>query len=320
MFNLLSTILPELAETTSTPAIPVDPVNVTDSMRVAAKAIAEEMVKDPGAFAEKVIQELVQFGFKLLAAFAIYFIGAWILKKVRRTLSKILEKRGTEKTLSTFILSLVSLVLTIFLIMLTIGALGLNTTSIAAMLGAGVMAIGMALSGTMENFAGGLIILIFKPFKAGDLIATQDYLGFVTSVSIVNTNIRTFDGRSIIIPNGSISNGTVDNYSTRPYRRVDWKISVEYGTDAEACLKTLEELAKSDSRILTPETYEGEIEAPEAVFYSMEDSYIVLQLKVWVLCDQYWDVLYDMNKLIYTELPKRGFNFAFPHMDVSIKS
>lgn len=294
-------------------------VNVADSMRVAAQAMAEELVKDPGAFVEKVIQELIQFGFKLLAAFAIYLIGAWIVKKIRRTLTKVLEKRQTEKTLASFITSLVSLLLTIFLVMLTIGALGLNTTSIAAMLGAGVMAIGMALSGTMENFAGGLIILLFKPFKAGDIVSTQGYLGKVSSVSIVSTHIRTFDGRTIIVPNGAISNGTIDNYSIHPYRRIEWKVSLEYGADSAACMKLLEDLAKSDSRIIVPGPDGAVCPAPQAVFYSMEDSYIVLKLNAWAASGQYWDILYDMNQLIYSELPKHGFSFAFPHMDVSIK-
>lgn len=312
MISILQSLLPTSAVE--------DPVNVTDSIRVAAYSIAQELANDPGAFAERIGQELIQFGLKLLAAFAIYFIGAWLVKKIRLALSKILEKRQTEKTLSSFITSLVSILLTILLVMLTIGALGLNTTSIAAMLGAGVVAIGMALSGTMENFAGGLIILIFKPFKAGDYISTQGFLGKVTGVSIVSTQIRTFDGRTIIIPNGSISNGIVDNYSAHKYRRVEWKISVEYGTDADACLQTLEDIAGTDERILVPLDGEAEFGAPQAVFYSLEDSCIVLRLSAWVLSEQYWDVLFNVNRTIYTELPKRGFNFAYPHMDVSIKN
>lgn len=314
MISLLQSLLPTTSATG-------DQVNVTDSLRVAAHALAEELATDPGAFAEKVLQELFHFGLKLLAAFAIYIIGAWLVKKIRRALTRILEKRQTEKTLSSFITSLVSILLTILLLMLTIGALGLNTTSIAAMLGAGVVAIGMALSGTMENFAGGLIILIFKPFKAGDTISTQGFLGKVTGVSIVSTQIRTLDGRTIIIPNGSISNGIVDNYSALPYRRVEWKVNVEYGTDAGACLKLLEELAGADARILVPEKdQETEFTSAQAVFLSMEDSCIVLRLTAWVLSEHYWDVLFDLNRLIYSELPKRGFSFAYPHLDVSIRA
>lgn len=310
IFNLLQTL----------PIATDNPVNVTDSMKVAAQAMAQELVNDPGAFAEKIMQELVQFGFKLLAAIAIYIVGAWVVKKIRRALTKVLEKRDTEKTLASFITSFVSLLLTVMLVMLTIGALGLNTTSIAAMLGAGVMAIGMALSGTMENFAGGLIILIFKPFKAGDLIAVQGFIGTVTEVSIVSTKIRTTDGRLVVIPNGSMSNGTVDNYTARPYRRLEWKVSVEYGTDAQKCIDAMLELASQDERILKADPSSEELENAYAVLASMDDSYIVIMLRAWVKKDDYWSVLFDMNKLLYTELPKRGFTFAFPHMDISMKS
>lgn len=310
LFNILQTSLPQL-----TP--PPESVNVTDSVKVAAQNIATEIINDPGGFAEKVIQELIQFGFKVLAALAIYVIGAWVIRRLKRTLEKVLVKRHTEKTLASFITSLVSLLLTIFLVMLTIGALGLNTTSIAAMLGAGVMAIGMALSGTMENFAGGLIILMFKPFKAGDFISVQGYSGTVTKVSIVNTEINTPDNRCIVIPNGAISNGTVDNFSVKLTRRIDIKVGVEYGTDADACLAAMKEIALADERVLDSKTYGAE--DPFVALASFEDSSISMLLRIWVKAEDYWNVTFDMNKALYSGLTARGFNFAYPHMDVTLK-
>lgn len=300
------------------PQVPAESVNVADSMKFAAQTIAKELVDDPSGFAEKVIQELIHFGMKVLGALAIYIIGAWIIRRVKRSLSKILEKRKTEKTLASFISSFASLMMTIVLVILTIGALGLNTTSIAAMLGAGAMAIGMALSGTMENFAGGLIILIFKPFKAGDFIAVQGYTGTVTDVSIVSTKILTTDNRCVIIPNGALSNGTIDNYSVRGLRRVEWRVGVEYGTDAEACLAAMVEIAGEEPRTLGADT--AGAEAPYAVVSAMNDSNVEMMLRAWVKAEDYWPVFYEMNRRLYTELPKRGFSFAFPHLDVKVKN
>lgn len=148
------------------PSVPTtESVNVADSVRTAAQNLAQEIADDPSAFMSNLLQDFVDFGMKVLGAIAIYIIGAWVIKRVKRSISKFLERKKTEPTLASFITSLTSILMTIFLILMTIGALGVNTTSIAAMLGAGAMAIGMALSGTMENFAGGLIILLFKPFK-----------------------------------------------------------------------------------------------------------------------------------------------------------
>lgn len=311
--NLLYTLILQAVPTNLT-----ESVNVADSVRVAAQNIAEEIVNDPSAFVENLIQALVDFGLKLLAALAIYLIGAWVIKRLKRSLTRILEKRNTEQTLASFISSIVSLLLTVLLVLLTIGALGVNTTSIAAMLGAGAMAIGMALSGTMENFAGGLIILMFKPFKAGDFISVNGNSGFVTDVSIVSTKITTPDNRCIIIPNGSLSNGTIDNYSARPLRRVEWKLGVEYGTDADAMMAAMMEIAKEDKRILNAET-PGAMD-PYVALSSLNDSDITFMLRAWVRSEEYWDVFHDMNKTLYTELPQRGFSFAFPHMDVRVKN
>ena len=182
----------------------------------------------------ELMREAVNFGIKVLAAFLIYIIGAWLIKKIRNMLHRIFEKRKTEKAISSFVESLTSISLTIILIIITVGALGVNTTSLAALLAAGGMAIGMALSGTVQNFAGGIMILVFKPFKAGDFIETENgYSGTVSDVNIFSTKLTTTDNRLIIIPNGSLSNGTINNYSQNKMRRVEWLVGVEYGTAAK---------------------------------------------------------------------------------------
>lgn len=299
------------------PSVPTtESVNVADSVRTAAQNLAQEIADDPSAFMSNLLQDFVDFGMKVLGAIAIYIIGAWVIKRVKRSISKFLERKKTEPTLASFITSLTSILMTLFLILMTIGALGVNTTSIAAMLGAGAMAIGMALSGTMENFAGGLIILLFKPFKVGDFISVQGFSGTVTDVTIVNTKILTTDNRCIMIPNGALSNGTIDNFSLKPIRRLEWKVGVEYGTDVEKCIAAMVNIAEKDQRILNSE-FQG-AENPYAVLSSMKDSSVELSLRAWVKAEDYWSVNFDINKELYEGLPELGFNFAYPHLDVKV--
>ena len=299
------------------PSVPTtESINVADSVRTAAQNLAQEIADDPSAFMSNMLQDFVDFGMKVLGAIAIYIIGAWVIKRVKRSISKFLERKKTEPTLASFITSLTSILMTLFLILMTIGALGVNTTSIAAMLGAGAMAIGMALSGTMENFAGGLIILLFKPFKVGDFISVQGFSGTVTDVTIVNTKILTTDNRCIMIPNGALSNGTIDNFSLKPIRRLEWKVGVEYGTDVEKCIAAMVNIAEKDQRILNSE-FQG-AENPYAVLSSMKDSSVELSLRAWVKAEDYWSVNFDINKELYERLPALGFNFAYPHLDVKV--
>ncbi|MDD5950330.1 MAG: mechanosensitive ion channel [Bacteroidales bacterium] len=299
------------------PSVPTtESVNVADSVRTAAQNLAQEIADDPSAFMSNLLQDFVDFGMKVLGAIAIYIIGAWVIKRVKRSISKFLERKKTEPTMASFITSLTSILMTLFLILMTIGALGVNTTSIAAMLGAGAMAIGMALSGTMENFAGGLIILLFKPFKVGDFISVQGFSGTVTDVTIVNTKILTTDNRCIMIPNGALSNGTIDNFSLKPIRRLEWKVGVEYGTDVEKCIAAMVNIAEKDQRILNSE-FQG-AENPYAVLSSMKDSSVELSLRAWVKAEDYWSVNFDINKELYERLPELGFNFAYPHLDVKV--
>ena len=299
---------------TTLPAPDSNAVNIADSVKVAAHHIAEGLATDPQGFFEEVIKSLIQFGLKVIAALVIYLIGAWIIRRIKKGLARSFERRKTEKTLASFISSLVSILLTILLIVLTVGALGVNTTSIAAMLGAGAMAVGLALSGTMENLAGGLIILIFKPFKAGDYISVQGYSGTVTDVSIVSTKITTTDNRVVVIPNGSISNGTVDNYNQNAIRRLDWNLAMEYGTPADECLKAIREIASKDPRILDSST-PGASDLYVALT-ELNEKNVTFMLRVWMKTEDYWDLMYDMNKQLYTELPERGFRFAYTKLKV----
>lgn len=269
---------------------------------------AEELLKE-------LLSDIIQFGLKVLAALLIYCVGAWIIKKIKKILSNIFAKRHTEKAIASFTMSLVSITLTILLIILTVGTLGVNTTSLAALLAAGGMAIGMALSGTVQNFAGGIMLLVFKPFKAGDFIEAQGFSGTVSEVNIVSTKLRTTDNRTIVLPNGALSGGTINNISQNPTRRVEWKIGVEYGSNTEKAREVLLGLLNDDKRVLTgPDAPE----LPSMKLSGLMDSSIELQLRCWVKTEDYWDVLYDTNEKIYISLPQNGISFPFPQLDVHV--
>ncbi len=289
-----------------------------DSAKVTIEQFAENLAKDPSTTLQNLGQDAIEFGIKLVVAILVYMLGAWLIGRIKKSLVKVFNRKKTDKVLSSFVISITTITLTILLITAVIGTLGVNTTSFAALLAAGGMAIGMAMSGTVQNFAGGIMILAFKPFKAGDFIEAQGYSGTVTTVSITSTTLTTTDNRTIIIPNGTLINGNINNFSRNPVRRVEWNIGVEYGTDAELCCSKLLELVKADPRVIDS-SVKGAAD-PSAVITQLGDSAVVFTVKAWVKTADYWDVLYDYNKTVYTELPKAGINFPFPQMDVHLKN
>ena len=256
----------------------------------------------------------IQFGLKLLAAILIYIIGAWLIKLVKRFLKGFFTRKKTEPAIVTFTTSLVTALMWVIVIIIAVGALGVETTSLAALLAAGGVAIGMALSGTVQNFAGGLMILIFKPFKVGDYIETMGYAGTVSEVNITSTKIVTIDNKVVIIPNGPLQNGTVNNYSKMDLRRVDLTVGVEYGTDADAVKAALMDIAASDSRILTAE--QGAPADPFAAVLSLSPSSVDFTFRIWARTADYWGVFFDTNEKIYKTLPERGVSFPFPQVSV----
>ena len=261
------------------------------------------------------IDSIIKFGIKVLIALLIYVVGAWLIRKIRGLLRKIFEKRQTDKAIASFVESFTSISLTIILVIITVGTLGVNTTSLAALLAAGGMAIGMALSGTVQNFAGGIMILVFKPFKAGDFIETENgYSGTVSEVNIFSTKLTTTDNRLIIIPNGSLSNGTVNNYSGNRMRRIEWLVGVEYGTDSEQVKNALKEIVAGESRTLYTAT--GAPADPLIEVNALLDSAVQYVVRIWVKSEDYWPVYYRLNEQIYTELPQKGIDFPFPQLDV----
>ena len=293
------------------------PADTLNAVQAELAAVAEKLTTTPPSeLLKDLIDSAVTFGLKVLAAFVIYIIGAWIIKKIKKILTRIFEKRNTDDAIASFIQSIVSIAMTIMLIIITIGALGIDTTSIAALLAGGGMAIGMALNGTVQNFAGGIMIILFKPFKADDFVEVGGYSGTVEEVSITSTKLRTTDNRIIVIPNGVISNGTINNYSHLPLRRLDLTVDVEYGTSAEKTCGAINELIKADNRILTS-AFEGAAD-PFVALSTLKDSSIQFVIRVWVKSEDYWNVNFDLIAKIYDELPKKGINFPYPKLDVNI--
>lgn len=304
-------MLPTIFQT-SIPIIPADSLDLKGS----AEKFVEKVTTTP---ADVLLKELgsdaLQFGLKVLAALAIYFIGAWVIKRIKKLLGNIFERRKTDKAIASFTMSLVSISLTIILIILTVGTLGVNTTSLAAILAAGGMAIGMALSGTVQNFAGGIMLLVFKPFKAGDFIEAQGFSGTVSEVNIVSTKLTTTDNRVIVLPNGSLSSGTINNISQNPIRRLEWKIGVEYGSNIDQARKVILGILNADARVLHGKDAPDE---PNVKLSGLLDSSVEIQARCWVRTDDYWNLLWEINELIYNELPKNGIDFPFPQLDVHL--
>ena len=290
-----------------------------DSTRVVIENIRETVSSStPQELLGSLLDQAMNFGLKVLAALAIYIIGGWIIRRIKKILRRGFEHRDTDKTIATFTLSVVTIGAWVIVIILTVGTLGVNTSSLAALLAAGGMAIGMALGGTVQNFAGGIMILAFKPFKAGDFIEALGYTGTVTEVSMVSTKLLTTDNRVIVLPNGALSGGNVCNYSAKPLRRVDRVISVSYGIDAGKVREAILDIVKSNGKVLDSGT--AGAADPFVAVNELSQTSVNYVVRAWVNAEDYWDVYFGLNEALYTELPKRGITFPFPQLDVHIKN
>ena len=300
----------------------LDSIAKADSLNAVEREIVSAIDKlsttSAGDLALGMIHGSIKFCLKVAAAILIYIVGAWIIRKIRKAITRGFQKRETDATLASFTLSITSISLTIVLLLITVGTLGIDTSSIAALLTGGGLAIGLALNGTVQNFAGGIMILIFKPFKAGDYIEAQGHSGTVSEVTITSTKLTTTDNRVIIIPNGTLSNDVINNYSTRELRRVDINVGVEYGCSSSETKELLMEIINRDVRVL--DKSEGAPADPFVALSALNDSSVDFILKVWVKNSDYWSVKYSLTEEIYNELPKHGIMFPFPQLDVNIKS
>ena len=262
---------------------------------------------------EQVIQQVITFcvdaGKSILLAAVIFIAGRFIISVINRLVAQMMERRKIDATIQSFLRSFINILLTILLLISVVSALGVNTTSFAALLASAGVAVGMALSGNLQNLAGGLIILLFKPYKVGDYVDAQGVSGTVKEIQIFHTVLTTPDNKIIYVPNGSLSSGSVTNYSLSQLRRVDWTVGVEYGTEIEKVRQTVLDLIKKDSRILTDPT-------PFIALSALADSSVNITIRVWVKNEDYWGVFFDMNQNIYEVFNREGISFPFPQVTV----
>lgn len=262
-------------------------------------------------FLAKMIDLGISVGSKILLAIVVFLVGRWIVRRLNKLLAKILEKRHVEASLSTFVKSLVNITLTLLLIIVVIGVLGIETSSFIALFASAGVAIGMALSGTLQNFAGGVMILLFKPFKVGDTIEAQGQSGTVREIQIFNTILAIPDNKIIIIPNGGLSTGLMKNYSREATRRVDWEFGIAYGDDYTKAKAVIARLLDADGRVLKDPAY-------FIALTSLGESSVNIVVRAWVNAGDYWGVYFDMNEKVYKTFAEENLNIPFPQLDVHL--
>lgn len=372
MNQLLTFILAQTPTSNENPA--ADVLKKEEEFFASFKGLSLDHILD------KLCNTLVDFGFKLLVAIVVFYIGRFIIRKLYSFTRRVMERRGTDPSLCTFLLSLLKITLYFILVVTVIGILGLETSSFLALFASAGVAIGMALSGTLQNFAGGVLILLLKPYRVGDFIEAQGYSGTVKAIQIFNTVINTLDNKAIVIPNGGLSTGTINNYSMEDYRRVEWTVSLSYDTDydqAKAAILSMladdprvvrqyieddrmerlqavqvaeQEQARNEEQLLADEAAEVKKESwwrrhirrhrrlaakvqeriappvevekkdctPFVGLGEMADSSINITVRAWTPSATYWPLFFEMNERFYKELPKRGFAFPFPQLDVHL--
>ena len=290
------------------------PLIVPDSVQKAHFAEAVEKIAniDYHALLQTLLSESVWIVIKIVIALAIYFIGRWVVRRILKLIDVAMQHRHVDTSLRSFTRNSVSAIFTLLLVLIVVSTLGINVTSLIAVASAATLAIGMALSGTAQNFAGGVMILLMKPYRIGDVISAQGQSGTVRDIKLFSTVITTADNQTIYIPNNSIATAIIDNYSKAELRRVDWTVGISYGDDVDVARKAVLAMLAADSRILKDP-------APVVWVAALADSSVNLSIRVWVKNGDYWNVFFEHNEEFYKELPKHGLSFPFPQMDVHMK-
>ena len=262
-------------------------------------------------FLSIVADKAVNFAIHLVVAIVVFYIGRFLVRKLNAFVQTILRKRNVDPSIATFVQSASEIVLYFVLIIAVVGILGLETSSFVALFASAGVAIGMAMSGTLQNFAGGVLILTLRPYNVGDYIEAQGFAGTVKAIQMFSTLITTADNKTIIIPNGPLSNGSVNNYSRQEERRVDWTVSLAYGTDFDKAKAAILDVLAGDERI---------VRTPDVFLAELADSSINFTVRAWVKAADYWPVFFSINEQIYKTLPERGLEFPFPQLDVHVQN
>ncbi|MBP5421337.1 MAG: mechanosensitive ion channel [Paludibacteraceae bacterium] len=291
----------------------------TDSIKVVVDGIKDAAASgDYSTAIQTVLDKSIEMGMNLvkniLLAIIVYIILHWLIGKINIIVAKALEKKDTDPSLASFLKSLVNIVLNFSLIIVIVGILGIETSSFVALFASAGVAIGMALSGTLQNFAGGVMIMFFKPFKVGDFIEAQSIMGIVKEIQIFNTIVLTTDNKVIIVPNGGLSTGIITNYSRENKRRVDFEFSIAYGDDYDKAKSVLYSIIQQNPKVLKSE----EDPAPFIALTKLDSSSVNIVVRVWALPQDYWSVYFDINESVYKEFAKQGLNIPYPQMDVHV--
>lgn len=288
---------------------------LADSTRVAAEVTVQEaLAKAEGLDKLSIItQQFLDFairaGERILIAAVVFIVGRFLISMLNKFVGRLMDKRKIDVSIKTFVKSLVNILLTVLLIISVVGALGVETTSFAALLASAGVAVGMALSGNLQNFAGGLVVLLFKPYKVGDWIESQGVSGTVKEIQIFHTILATADNKVIYVPNGAMSSGVVTNYSHQTTRRVEWIVGIDYGEDFEKVQRIISDILAADKRILNDP-------APFIGLHALDASSVNVVTRVWVKSADYWDVYFGINQAIYETFNAKGINFPFPQLTV----
>lgn len=251
------------------------------------------------------------YGIKIILSVVTLLIGLWIVGMVVKFMKSVLVRSEVDPSLQGFLTSLVNILLKVMVYITALSVLGIEMTSFVAILGAAGLAVGLALSGTLQNFAGGVMILFFKTFKVGDVIEAQGYTGSVKEIQIFATILTTPDNKTVIVPNGPLATGSLVNYSAQPTRRVDWTFGIAYGDSVDKAYEVLNALIAKDSRIKTDP-------APFMALSALADSSVNIVVRVWVDSPDYWAVHFQMNEQVYKSFPEAGLSIPFPQRDVHI--
>jgi small conductance mechanosensitive channel len=254
---------------------------------------------------------LIVWGPKVLMALLTLVLGLWVIRIISRSFGRLMARREVEPSLRSFFRSMISGLLKVLLVVSVIGMVGIEATSFVAIIGAAGLAVGLALSGSLQNFAGGVMILLFKPFKVGDYIDAQGHTGSVKEIQIFNTILKTPDNKTVIIPNGGLSTGSMVNFSTEERRRVDMTFGIGYDDDIDKAKATLMKLIDADSRILKDP-------APFLAVSELADSSVNIVVRVWANASDYWGIFFDMQEQVKKEFDRSGISIPFPQTDVHI--
>lgn len=294
---------------------PIEPLMLPDSVQKQklVQGIEKLMNLDMQEVMSNLAEQAIWVLVKILIALVFYVVGRWIIRRLLRLLDHMFERREVDISIRPFIRNTSSVIMILILLLIVVQTLGVNVTSLIAIFSAATLAIGMALSGTAQNFAGGVMILAVKPYRVGDYITAQGQSGTVKEIKLFSTVITTVDNQTIYIPNNVIATGIIDNYSTATTRRTDWSIALTYGDDVAVARKVILEMFADDARIL---------KEPAAVVWvsSLDDSCVRLTVRAWVLNSDLWDVFFEYNERFYKELPKAGLHFPFPQLDIHVKN